>query len=379
MMSAPASGRGGTRQVVVALVLVAVGAASAATETWQLTDLGEVDDLSSTANAISDAGVVVGSAERSYQGTPYRRAFAWVAGTRTTDWSSSYPRLRSEILAVNDAGCGVGWQQSTDLASIYLRVFKAAPTCAWNDTVILASLGGSATYGNGINGAEQVVGVSMLEGGQYRAFAFTLGVVGMTDLGVLAGGWGSAAFALNEEGLTVGQSSSTASVRRATTFDPVADLGALPGAAASTECAALAVNDAAVPHIVGWSYGPGLGHPHAVLWQGGGVTDLGVLPGGDWSEAYALNDGGIVVGTARAADMYLHAVLWQDGQILDLNDVLPAGSGWVLNEARGVNNLGQVVGRGYYLGQDRAFLLTPPLFTSGFEDGSFGGWSVVVP
>ncbi len=378
-MSAPASGRGWRRRLVVALVLVAVGAAAGAAETWQLTDLGAADDLSSTANAVSDDGVVVGFAEVLYQGTAYQRAFAWVGGNRTTDWSSFYPRLRSEILALNDEGCGVGWKQDADGAPIYLRVFKAAPTCAWDDTIILANLGGSATYGNGINGAEQVVGVSMIANGQYHAFAFTLGVVGMTDLGVLAGGWGSAAFAVTEEGLTVGQSSSTASVRRATTFAPVAELGALPGAAASTECAALAVSDATTPHVVGWSYGPGLSHPHAVLWQDGGVSDLGVLPGGDWSEAYAVNDAGIVVGTARAADMYLHAVLWQDGQILDLNDVLPAGSGWVLNEARGVNNLGQVVGRGTYLGHDRAFLLTPPLFTSGFEDGSFGGWSVVVP
>ena len=37
--------------------------------------------------------------------------------------------------------------------------------------------------------------------------------------------------------------------------------------------------------------------------------------------------------------------------MVDLNSDLPAGSGWVLNEADGINNLGQVVGYGTYNGQ----------------------------
>jgi hypothetical protein len=53
-------------------------------------------------------------------------------------------------------------------------------------------------------------------------------------------------------------------------------------------------------------------------------------------------------------------VLWENGQITDLNDRLPAGSGWVLTEAYGINDAGQIVGAGGHDGiYYRAFLLTP--------------------
>ena len=70
---------------------------------------------------------------------------------------------------------------------------------------------------------------------------------------------------------------------------------------------------------------------------------------------------------------------WFDGQIMDLNTVESVPSGWVLAEARGVNNAGQIVGRGVFGGSERAFLLTTVLFVEGFEDGTFDGWDVVFP
>jgi hypothetical protein len=44
----------------------------------------------------------------------------------------------------------------------------------------------------------------------------------------------------------------------------------------------------------------------------------------------------------------------------DLIDLIPAGSGWTLQYAFGINDAGQIVGRGTYQGQpDQAYLLTP--------------------
>ncbi len=43
----------------------------------------------------------------------------------------------------------------------------------------------------------------------------------------------------------------------------------------------------------------------------------------------------------------------------DLNKLIPPGSGWVLVEADGVNDSGQIVGMGMHNGQEHAFLLTP--------------------
>jgi hypothetical protein len=43
----------------------------------------------------------------------------------------------------------------------------------------------------------------------------------------------------------------------------------------------------------------------------------------------------------------------------DLNTLIRDGSGWQLEEAAAINDLGQIVGYGYYDGEKRAFLLTP--------------------
>jgi len=49
----------------------------------------------------------------------------------------------------------------------------------------------------------------------------------------------------------------------------------------------------------------------------------------------------------------------------DLNDLLPPGGDWVLREARGINDLGHIVGFGTFQGVDRAFLLVPEPATLG--------------
>jgi probable HAF family extracellular repeat protein len=43
----------------------------------------------------------------------------------------------------------------------------------------------------------------------------------------------------------------------------------------------------------------------------------------------------------------------------DLNNLIPAGSGWILVEATAINKAGQIAGVGTINGQTRAFLLTP--------------------
>src|SRR5512146_1007505 len=69
--------------------------------------------------------------------------------------------------------------------------------------------------------------------------------------------------------------------------------------------------------IVGWSSSP-VG-ADAFLWQDGTMTDLGTLPGGIASTAYAVNADGLVVGLNYDAHYEvteeIPAVLWQDGVI----------------------------------------------------------------
>src|SRR4051812_49702706 len=46
-----------------------------------------------------------------------------------------------------------------------------------------------------------------------------------------------------------------------------------------------------------------------------------------------------------------HAFVSTGAGMVDLNTLIPAGSGWVLNEARDINNSGQIVGGGIIGGQ----------------------------
>ena len=79
---------------------------------------------------------------------------------------------------------------------------------------------------------------------------------------------------------------------------------------------------------------------HAYVWtdangnlavDAGEMLDLD-LWGGDNSRANGINNAGDVVGYAANALGEIRAFLYQDGEMFDLNDLLPAGNGWELQE-----------------------------------------------
>ncbi len=46
--------------------------------------------------------------------------------------------------------------------------------------------------------------------------------------------------------------------------------------------------------------------------------------------------------------------------MIDLNDLIPSNSGWMLADAKAINDSGQIVGYGFDInGEQHAFLLTP--------------------
>jgi len=88
------------------------------------------------------------------------------------------------------------------------------------------------------------------------------------------------------------------------------------------------------------------------------MIDLGTL-GGNSSYVRAINDYGQVIGDSNTADGQGRAFFWdKTSGISDLNNLVSAPD-WILYEASDINNAGQIVGRGVYNGQTRAFLLTP--------------------
>jgi probable HAF family extracellular repeat protein len=148
------------------------------------------------------------------------------------------------------------------------------------------------------------------------------------------------------------------------------DLGTLDGVPGFPSGAS-AVN--VTGQVVGWTASSSaLGNNRAFLSRGGTMYDLGTITsvGGPYtpSQANGINTSGKVVGSAGYDPTLSNSRAWiwiptqpngTSGQITDLNSLIPAGSGWVLTSANGINDGGQIAGVGLINGQLHAFLLTP--------------------
>ncbi|QYF92986.1 hypothetical protein KY495_20110 [Massilia sp. PAMC28688] len=294
-------------------------------------DIGTLGGPYAFASSLNDAGQVTGSA--SYAGAEFSRAFLW-----------------SETAGMRDLGV----------------------------------IGGSSSYGSDINEYGLVAGYSTTQAGdQFTRHAFGWRAAGgMRDLGVLPGAATSTGLAVNDSGMVVGYSDSTAFAwtsatgmqaigpdaeatlvndqgqvagamalsqttgRRAFVWNRdtgLLDIGTLGGA--QTEVAAMNAGG----QVVGFSFtgDPGGGAIHAMSWtRSGGMRDLGTL-GGGFSTAQAVNDNGIVVGQSlyRNDIEQEHAFVWSPAAgMLDLNrHLVRAPAGLELYGALAISNLGAIV------------------------------------
>ncbi|MCX5891292.1 MAG: HAF repeat-containing protein [Deltaproteobacteria bacterium] len=282
-------------------------------------------------------------------------AFLYIGGVMQDLATLPTPyNVSSEASGINAVGQVVG----TSYSSIPYHAFL------WGGGVMqdLGTFPGGVSWSQafGINGAGQVVGWAYNSSGDQHAFLYSGGV--MKDLGALS--TSSSAYGINDAGQVVGRSGHAFLY---SSGGGMQDLGTLPGGGDSW---ANAINASA--QVVGGAWTSS--GPHAFLYSSStGMQDLGTL-GGVSSEAFGINTTGQVVGKA-ATLMDTAAFLYIDGVMYNLNSLVtnqPKGVNMYLYEAYGINDRGQIIAhgiaaRGTDIDYNGAYLLTPTTAVSALD------------
>jgi probable HAF family extracellular repeat protein len=146
----------------------------------------------------------------------------------------------------------------------------------------------------------------------------------LTDLGALTINGGSAAVDINNHGQIAGYSWTSAQQTSATIWNN-GQISLLSASPASSS--AMAINDAGI--VVGYNLANG---QNAMVWANGQESKLA----GDTSIALDINDHGVIAGATYNDG----PVTWTNGNI----SYLPSITSPYFSFARGINNVGQVVG-----------------------------------
>lgn len=319
---------------------------STAAQTYTVTNIGTLGGNESVALSINDLGEVVGyskTADGEVHAFRYFRDALF--DLSTLGGKESYAHM------ITNSGILLGESKTSNGT---LRPFLGTPNSP------LFNLGGDPhlfSSARGANNIGHVVGFRLVtdEHGQLQKRAYLYTTHRTIDLGTF-GGKQSDAIAINDAGEVVGHfyTQYHDGPRRAVLYHAgkAVEIGTFGGNSSS----GVAINTSG--QVVGYAELAG-GEPRAFLFAHGKMKNLGTLPGGTQSFAYGIDDRGRIVGASDATDSPLRAFVYIDGVMQDLNKLIPTDSGWLLTEAKGINESGQIVGYGFLNGELRAFLLTP--------------------
>jgi hypothetical protein len=359
-------------------------------------------------HAINASGTIVGTADAYYGSFPISRAVKWGAGgTSITQLQSFGGGVQNgqpgyaHAWGINDTDVSVGWatQYDPDFSSVgnqpvrwdaagSITPLQNLSSYPIGDPVPIAHIADGAAYA--INNSNVAVGHGVLylgtvDGAQRGHRAVRWDAAGsatrLGDLGADPTGHTiSEAWFINDAGNAVGyadkydiegNNDGPRAVRwnqGSTTALELETLGTAADGVSSTRVYAL--NDAEVSVGVANEYSGGLDQgSRAVLWDNSGqVTELAHFPSYEYSEAYDVNEAGMVVGIAQKEVTEFVATYWDtSGNPVDLNTLIAPGSGWSLYQALAISETGWIVGTGYYdppgdqNAYERVFMLQVPV------------------
>lgn len=339
--------------ISVLLLAVNFSAAYSAPPQYQVIDLGTFGGTSSVGNGINNSGKIVGTKTNANGST---RAFMW-DGTMhdlgTLGGASSWGR------AINNLGVVVG---ETITANGQMHGFYHDGTI--HDIGVVN--GTTSSRATAISNNGLIVGYSNEYPSPTKAFVYNYNNGTLTDLSSIAGYGSASPYGINDNNTWVGgirSGSGTGNqlpyrfTNNTLTLLPTLSTSIFSGRAHDINNSGKIVG---VSHLSNGEY-------HAFLYNGTTTLDLGTLGGGtlqNISWANAINESNQVVGYSFAIHQFtpttpLAFVYDSTNGMLNLNNLIPANSGWVLTDAKGINDHGWITGEGTINGQTHAFLLKP--------------------
>lgn len=372
----------------MALALVVAGAASAVQ--YRVTNLGTLTGGTFTrATGINNLGHVVGNGDITGGWT---RGFFWNNGSFTTivpdgsgDVGGSQVARNSYCFGINDSDQVVGYRDHYYASGGFSvdRAFRWTPGQVPGNIPNFSSSYPFENRAYDINNLGTVVGYSTGQGGAttWQPFRYTTNS-GTVWMGSLTNNTATNcyAFGINESANIVGYGQTNPSLENRAFRSNGASLintGGFPNPLIfepPLETFGMDINDSNA--TVGYYKLDSNTFRGYYKSAAGAYVDLGLLPGSntgdDSAMPAAMNNAGDIVGDVEVGNAVHRAAIYEfgrgAGQWVDLNTRIAPNSGWVLEFATDINDLGQIVGYGKYNGLNRAFVLTEQATISGTLD-----------
>ena len=380
-------------RIPFSILLIGVGCAlfAASQQQYTITDLPSLGGTNNRANSINNRGWLAGYSNLA--GNQTRHAALWRDGALTDLGTLGGPNSATTWSVKANSGIVAGISQTSTpdpLGEAWSSAaFYPGATATgyinlgfvWSNGTMraLPTLGGNNGFATGANSRGQIVGwaetavqdVTCVPPQQLQFLPVVYGQKPneINALPLVPGDTSGAATAINEQGQIVGISGSCDqavgryTAKHAVLWDKkgnVTDLGNLGAQLWDTPTNINQRGDvvgfaATSPSDVDGDF------LEAFIWtKENGMQPLGFLPGDVHSEAYGINEKRQVVGLSCDANGNCRAFIWENGTMTDLNALKPASYTATLEQARDINEAGEIAGRSLDPVTGRkAFLATP--------------------